>query len=377
VQIDEPVLVFDLRPAVKNAFKPAYEAIGSVGAAGPQVTLATYFGDIVHNIDVLPAFANIHALHVDLVRHPEQLEPVIKQLAPKQVLSMGVVDGRNVWKNNFQRSIEQLQKGIQALGQDRVVVATSSSLLHVPHTLASEKKLPAEVYQWFSFAVEKCYEVAVIAKAVTEGPASVKTELEANAVAMKSRAESQRTNDPKVKERQSQVTPTMHNRKSGFDNRFSQQKKHLSLPNFPTTTIGSFPQVRFVSSRCRRRYRYADHTSLQQTQEIRIQRNKFTKGEITEAQYEEFIRSEIDNCVQIQDELGLDVYVHGEPERNDMVQYFGERLEGYVFTTVCLRPRLDVEPSTNYSFSTPGFSLTDLAVSALPSSSVTSLVPLR
>ncbi|RJE26869.1 5-methyltetrahydropteroyltriglutamate-homocysteine methyltransferase [Aspergillus sclerotialis] len=311
VQIDEPVLVFDLRAAVKNAFKPAYEAIGSLGAAGPQITIATYFGDIVHNLDVLPAFANLHALHIDLVRHPEQLDAVIKQLGPKQVLSAGVVDGRNVWKNNFQNSIELLQRAVQALGQDRVVVATSSSLLHVPHTLASEKKLPQEVYQWFSFAVEKCNEVAVLAKALTAGPAAVKPELDANAAAMKSRAESQRTNDPKVKERQSKVTAEMHNRKTGFDNRYAQQKKHLSLPNFPTTTIGSFPQ----------------------TQEIRIQRNKFTKGEITEAQYEEFIRSEIDKCVQIQDELGLDVYVHGEPERNDMVQYFGERLEGYVFTT--------------------------------------------
>lgn len=243
VQIDEPVLVFDLRPEVKKAFKPAYEAIGALGAAGPQITIATYFGDIVHNLDVLPAFANLHALHVDLVRHPEQLQAVIKQLAPKQVLSMGVVDGRNVWKNNFQKTIELVQGAIQTIGQDRVVVATSSSLLHVPHTLASEKKLPAEVYQWFSFAVEKCHEVAVLAKAVTEGPASVQSELAANAAAMKSRAESQRTNDPKVKERQSQVTPNMHNRKSGFDTRYSQQKKHLSLPNFPTTTIGSFPQV--------------------------------------------------------------------------------------------------------------------------------------
>lgn len=249
VQIDEPVLVFDLRPEVKKAFKPAYEAIGSLGAAAPQVTIATYFGDIIHNLDVLPAVANLHALHVDLVRHPEQLDAVIKQLGPKQVLSAGVVDGRNVWKNNFQNSIELVQRAIQALGQERVVVATSSSLLHVPHTLASEKKLPQEVYQWFSFAVEKCHEVAVLAKAVTAGPAAVKPELDANAVAMKSRAESQRTNDPKVKERQSKVTSEMHSRKTGFDNRYSQQKKHLSLPTFPTTTIGSFPQVSWSSLR--------------------------------------------------------------------------------------------------------------------------------
>ncbi|KAL1882676.1 hypothetical protein VTK73DRAFT_1588 [Phialemonium thermophilum] len=311
VQVDEPILVTDLKPAVKEAFKPAYEAIGALGDAAPRITIATYFGDIVHNLEVLPAFANLYGLHVDLVRNPEQLETIIKQLGPKQVLSAGVVDGRNVWKNNFQKSIELLQAAIQTLGQERVVVATSSSLLHVPHTLASEKKLPEEVYQWFSFAVEKTHEVVVLAKAVTEGAASVRAELDANAAAMKSRAESTRTNDPKVKERQSQVTPEMHNRKSPFDVRYAQQKKHLSLPLFPTTTIGSFPQ----------------------TQEIRIQRNKFTKGDITEEQYDEFIRKEIDKCIEIQDELGLDVYVHGEPERNDMVQYFGERLEGYVFTT--------------------------------------------
>ncbi|KAH6850078.1 cobalamin-independent synthase [Chaetomium sp. MPI-CAGE-AT-0009] len=310
VQIDEPVLVFDLRPEVKAAFKPAYEAILAQGSAVPSVVVATYFGDIVHNFDVLPAFANAQGLHVDLVRNPEQLEPVLKQLGPNQILSAGVVDGRNIWKNDFKKSLALLETAIKALGPERVIVATSSSLLHTPHTLASEKKLPADVYEWFSFASEKVKEVAILAKAVTDAGA-VSAELEANAAAMKARAESSRTNDPKVKERQSQVTEAMHNRKTEFDNRYAQQKKHLSLPLFPTTTIGSFPQ----------------------TSEIRVQRNKFTKGEINEQQYDDFIKKEIDYAIQIQDELGLDVYVHGEPERNDMVQYFGERLNGYVFTT--------------------------------------------
>ncbi|KAK0645951.1 cobalamin-independent synthase [Cercophora newfieldiana] len=310
VQIDEPVLVFDLAPEIKAAFKPAYEAISGLGDAAPSVTVATYFGDIVHNFDILPAFAGVKGIHVDLVRNPEQLEPVLKQLGPTQVLSAGVVDGRNIWKNNFAKSIELLQTAIKAVGPERVIVATSSSLLHTPHTLASEKKLPAEVYEWFSFASEKVKEVAILAKAVVD-PESVKAELEANAATVKARSESARTNDPKVKERQASVTPEMHNRKSPFDARYAQQKTHLKLPLFPTTTIGSFPQ----------------------TQEIRIQRNKFTKGEITAEQYDEFIKKEIDLAVSIQDELDLDVYVHGEPERNDMVQYFGERLTGYVFTT--------------------------------------------
>ncbi|EEA24353.1 methionine-synthesizing 5- methyltetrahydropteroyltriglutamate--homocysteine methyltransferase [Talaromyces marneffei ATCC 18224] len=308
VQIDEPILVFDLKPEIKAAFKPAYEALG---AAGPELTVATYFGDIVHNIDAVSAFSGLHALHVDLVRNPEQLETVIKALGPKQTLSLGVVDGRNIWKNDFSKSLKIIDAAASALGKDRIIIATSSSLLHVPHTLASEKKLPEEVYQWFSFAVEKVKEVAILAKATTEGPASVQAELEANAAAQKSRAESKRTNNPEVKDRLAKITPDMYSRKSGFDTRYAQQKTHLSLPLFPTTTIGSFPQ----------------------TQEIRVQRNKFTKGEITEEQYDAFIRKEIDYAVQVQDELGLDVYVHGEPERNDMVQYFGERMEGYVFTT--------------------------------------------
>ena len=311
VQIDEPVLVFDLAPKSKAAFKPAYEKLGGLGDKAPRLTLATYFGDIVHNIDVLASLQNLHAIHIDLVRHPEQLDTIISALGPNQTLSAGVVDGRNIWKTNFKAAIEKVEQAIQKLGKDRVVVATSSSLLHVPHTLASEKTLDPEVREWFSFAVEKTSEVAVIAKAVTEGPAAVREELEANAKAIQSRASSKRTNDPKVSERQAAVTEQLHNRKSAFPVRHAEQGKSINLPLFPTTTIGSFPQ----------------------TKEIRIQRNKFTKGEITPEQYEAFIEKEIQEVIKIQEELDLDVFVHGEPERNDMVQYFGERLTGYVFTT--------------------------------------------
>lgn len=311
VQIDEPVLVFDLPPKSKAAFKPAYEKLGALGDKAPRLTLATYFGDIVHNIDVLASLQNLHAIHIDLVRHPEQLDTVISALGPNQTLSAGVVDGRNIWKTNFKAAIEKVEQAIQKLGKDRVVVATSSSLLHVPHTLASEKTLDPEVREWFSFAVEKTSEVALIAKAVTEGPAAVREQLEANAKSIQSRASSKHTNDPKVSERQAAVTEQLHNRKSAFPVRHAEQGKSINLPLFPTTTIGSFPQ----------------------TKEIRIQRNKFTKGEITPEQYEAFIEKEIQEVVKIQEELDLDVFVHGEPERNDMVQYFGERLNGYVFTT--------------------------------------------
>lgn len=311
VQIDEPILVFDLPSKIKQAFKPAYEKLSGSNSNIPKIVLATYFGDIVHNFDVLPAVNSLHALHIDLVRSPEQLESVIGQLGSQQTLSLGVVDGRNIWKTNFKKAIEIVEFAIQKLGKDRVIVATSSSLLHTPHTLASEKKLPEEVKDWFSFAVEKAKEVTIIAKAVTEGPASVRAELEANAQSMQSRASSKRTNNEAVKDRQSKVTEALHKRQSEFPERYAQQKTHLKLPIFPTTTIGSFPQ----------------------TKEIRVQRNKFTKNEITAEEYEKFIEKEIDDVIKIQDELDLDVYVHGEPERNDMVQYFGERLDGYVFTT--------------------------------------------
>lgn len=329
VQLDEPVLVLDLPAKIKHAFSPAYAKFASLGDSIPKITSATYFGDIVHNIDVLPFLSGVSSIHVDLVRNPEQLDTVIGALAPGQTLSAGVVDGRNIWKTNFQNAIAIVEKAVGALGAASVVVSTSSSLLHTPHTLASEKKLPTEVADWFSFACEKASEVAIIAKAVTEGPTSVKAELEANAASMRSRATSARTNDPAVKDRQSKITPAQYERQSPFATRNSLQQSHLNLPLFPTTTIGSFPQ----------------------TKEIRVARQKFTKGDLSAEEYEAFINKEIDLVIKEQEALGLDVLVHGEPERNDMVQYFGERLTGYVFTNFgwvqsygsrCVRPPIIV-----------------------------------
>lgn len=309
VQIDEPVLVLDLPAKTKAAFKPTYEKLASLGAKIPQLAFTTYFGDIVHNLEAVPK--EVYAVHVDLVRNPEQLQTVIGALGPKTILSAGVVDGRNIWKTNFKRAIETVEAATQKLGADRVIVATSSSLLHTPHTLASEKKLDPEIADWFSFASEKAVELSVIAKAVTDGPASVREQLEANAKSIQARATSSRTNDPAVKDRQAKIAAADYNRKSEFTERIAVQQKKLSLPLFPTTTIGSFPQ----------------------TKEIRLQRSKFNKGEISAAEYEKFIEKEIEDNVKIQEELGLDVFVHGEPERNDMVQFFGEQLKGYTFTT--------------------------------------------
>ena len=309
VQIDEPVLVFDLPAKSKAVFKPTYEKLAAFGDKIPKLVLTTYFGDIVHNLASLPQ--DIYAIHVDLVRNPEQLEAVIGALGSKTILSAGLVDGRNIWKTNMKKAIETAETAIQELGKDRVMVATSSSLLHTPHTLTSEKKLDPEVINWFSFACEKAVEIATIAKAVTDGPASVREALEANTKSMQARATSTRTNNPAVKVRQAAVTEADYKRKSEFPIRMEQQQKKLNLPLFPTTTIGSFPQ----------------------TKEIRVQRNKFNKGEINVTDYDKFIEKEIDMNVKIQEELDIDVFVHGEPERNDMVQFFGERLDGYAFTT--------------------------------------------
>ena len=312
VQIDEPILVLDLPDKrTKEAFKKTYERFAALGSKAPKLVVATYFGDIVHNLDVLPSLANVSAIHIDLVRAPEQLDAVLKTIAPTQTISLGLVDGRNIWKTNFANAIKTIKKAIDTVGADRVIISTSSSLLHTPHTLASEKKLPAEVVEWFSFAAEKAKEVSILAKAVNSGSESVKAELEANAKSMESRKNSSHTNDPSVKERQSTITPVMYERKSPFPERIALQQKRLGLPIFPTTSIGSYPQ----------------------TKEIRAARAKFTKGEYTAEQYEKFICKEIEHIVREQEAIGLDVLVHGEPERNDMVQYFGERLTGYVFTT--------------------------------------------
>lgn len=312
VQIDEPILVLDLPdPRTKKAFETVYARFAALGSKAPKLVVATYFGDIVHNLDVLPSLAKVAAIHIDLVRAPKQLDEVLKSIASTQTISLGLVDGRNIWKTNLKNAIQIAEKAISVVGAERVIISTSSSLLHTPHTLASEKKLPEEVVEWFSFAAEKAREVAILAKALSSGTDSVQAELDANAKAMDARKNSTRTNDPAVKERQSKITPDMYERKSIFTERISKQQKHLGLPLFPTTTIGSFPQ----------------------TKEIRLARQKLTKGEINTTEYEEFIKKEIELVVREQEAIGLDVLVHGEPERNDMVQYFGERLTGYVFTT--------------------------------------------
>ncbi|KAH9045534.1 cobalamin-independent methionine synthase [Lactarius pseudohatsudake] len=308
VQLDEPVLVLDKAAGYEKEYTSAYSELSAVA---PKILLTTYFGRLDSNLNFV-AKLPIAGLHIDLDRAPGQLDEVIVAVKPTNiVLSLGLVSGRNIWKTDFQAALKLGQKAVDALGQDRVIVATSSSLLHIPVTLDSEKKLTPQQKDWLSFALEKAQEVSVLAKALSGSQeANVSYALKANEESISRRREFERTSDDAVRKRVAAITPEMHERKSPFAVRKEVQKKHIELPKFPTTTIGSFPQ----------------------TKEIRNARAKYTKGEITEEQYEDFLKKEIESVVRFQETVGLDLLVHGEPERNDMVQYFGEQLNGFVFT---------------------------------------------
>ncbi|KAJ6628735.1 cobalamin-independent synthase [Mycena sp. CBHHK59/15] len=308
VQIDEPILVLDSAAALEKQYTTAYEALSPIA---PKIMLTTYFSRLDSNLNYV-AKLPVAGLHIDLDRAPGQLDEVLAAIKPtNMVLSLGLVSGRNIWKTDFAAAIKLGQKAVDTLGAERVIVATSSSLLHTPVTLASEKKLTAEQKDWFSFALEKSAEVATIAAALS-GSQDVKVTvaLEENKVSIEKRRKFESTSDDTVRKRVAAITPEQLERKSPFAVRKEVQAKHLNLPKFPTTTIGSFPQ----------------------TKEIRQARAKLGKGEITQEQYDEFIKKEIETVVRFQEKIGLDLLVHGEPERNDMVQYFGEQLTGFVFT---------------------------------------------
>ncbi|KAJ3515451.1 hypothetical protein NLJ89_g1748 [Agrocybe chaxingu] len=308
VQVDEPILVLDKAATLESQYASTYAALSKVA---PKILLTTYFARLDSNLAYV-AKLPVAGLHIDLDRAPAQLDEVLAAIKPTSiVLSLGLVSGRNIWKTDFAAAIKTGQKAIDALGQDRVIVATSSSLLHTPVTLASENKLTPEQKDWFSFALEKAAEVATIA-AVLSGSqdAAVAAALEENKVSIAKRREFESTSDDTVRKRVAAITLDQLERKSPFTTRKEIQAKHLNLPKFPTTTIGSFPQ----------------------TKEIRQARAKLGKGELTQEQYEDFIKKEIETVVRFQERIGLDLLVHGEPERNDMVQYFGEQLQGFVFT---------------------------------------------
>ncbi|MDX1950113.1 MAG: 5-methyltetrahydropteroyltriglutamate--homocysteine S-methyltransferase, partial [Rickettsiales bacterium] len=234
----------------------------------------------------------------------------LAKLPADKTLSIGVVDGRNIWKNNFSKSTILIDKAIATLGKDRVVIAPSCSLLHTPVDLANEKKLDTEIKNWLAFATQKLSEIVILTKYANEGTNAVAKEFEENKKANQSRETSTKIHNQEVKKRVESIKDADTRRNSPFDARIAKQQKQFGFPLLPTTTIGSFPQ----------------------TEDVRQARAKFKKGELTEAQYEKFLEEKTIACVKYQDEIGIDVPVHGEFERNDMVEYFGEQLNGFTFT---------------------------------------------
>jgi 5-methyltetrahydropteroyltriglutamate--homocysteine methyltransferase len=310
VQIDEPILCMDRAEKYASEFKSTYESF-SKAAPNVKILLTTYFGRLGSNLEFVKDLP-VAGLHIDLDRAPEQIDTVVPHFANKStVLSLGLISGRNIWKTDLNAALSTAQKAIKLLGGDekRVIISSSASLLHTPITIKNENKLSAEVIDWFSFATEKCAEVALLTSALKD-PKSASEILSANEKSIKARRDFEKNSDPAVRQRLAAIKESDLKRKSPFAARREQQNKHLNLPVFPTTTIGSFPQ----------------------TKEIRAYRARFNKGEISQQEYEKFLEDEIKFVVQKQEELDLDVLVHGEPERNDMVQYFGELLDGFAFT---------------------------------------------
>lgn len=309
VQFDEPFLALDLSDKAKEAFQYVYAEIRK---AFPhiKIIIANYFDCFGDNLDLALSLP-VNVLHLDLVRCPKQLDDILEsdKLSPRIQLSLGVVDGRNVWKNDFENSLSLINKAIRKIGKDRILIAPSCSLLHSPCDLDFETDLNPEIKQWFAFAKQKLDEIVTL-KQLADGDQNAAKKLEENVLANTNRRTSNLVHNEKVKERVLAITDKYAQRKSEFSNRKETQHKALNLPLFPTTTIGSFPQ----------------------TAEVRAWRAKFKKGELNEQQYETLLKEGIEKTIRWQEEIGIDVLVHGEFERNDMVEYFGEQLDGFVFT---------------------------------------------
>ncbi|MGN6820166.1 MAG: 5-methyltetrahydropteroyltriglutamate--homocysteine S-methyltransferase, partial [Sphingomonas sp.] len=303
VQIDEPVLVLDLSERQRNAITRAY---AKLPRAGVKLMLATYFGGLEDNLD-LAVHLPVAGLHLDLVRAAQQLDAVLAKAPKSLLLSLGVIDGRNVWRADLAALLDRLEP---IAAQRDVVLAPSCSLLHTPVDLALERKIDPEIAQWLAFAVQKVGELAILKRALNDGRGSVAAELAASTAAAAARKASPLVHDEAVGARLSAITPADRERRSPYAAREKTQAETLALPAFPTTTIGSFPQ----------------------TAEVRKARADHNRGTLDAAAYEKFLREETERAVRWQEEAGLDMLVHGEFERNDMVQYFGEQLSGFTFT---------------------------------------------
>jgi len=311
VQFDEPFLTLDLTEKDKKAYEHVYKEIRK---AFPRlkIVLATYFEGLGNNL-ALTTSLPVDVLHIDLVRAEDQLNDVLASLKEDTILSLGLVDGRNIWKNDFEKSLSIINQAVEKRGLAKVWIAPSCSLIHSPVDLdneTNEKNLSAEIKQWLAYAKQKIAEVATLKKLITnESPASTLQKLEENKIAISNRKVSKIIHNPAVKARVSALKEQDAERLSPFSARKIKQQE-LNLPNYATTTIGSFPQ----------------------TAEVRSWRAKLKNGSLTVEEYDNLIAQETEKAVKWQEEIDLDVLVHGEFERNDMVEYFGEQLDGFAFS---------------------------------------------
>lgn len=305
VQIDEPALVLDLPRHWLDALADIYNELA---AGAPKILLTTYFSGIEHVIPLLASLP-LAGLHVDLVRAAAQIETCLKHWPAERVLSLGLVDGRNVWRCDLAAAIALADQARQKYAE-RLWIAPSCSLQHCPVDLDLETALDPELKSWLAFAKQKLTETVVIAKALSEGMQSIEAPIEAARRAAQSQRVSSRIHDPAVQARLAALSSSHEQRRSPYAKRRNAQQARFKLPLLPTTTIGSFPQ----------------------TSQIRKLRATLKAGKISASEYTRHIRAEIQIAVRKQEELGLDVLVHGEAERNDMVEYFGEQLNGFAFT---------------------------------------------
>ena len=314
IQLDEPFLALNLTDKERNTFTEVYNKI-NIRFPKIKIILANYFDCFGENLATALALP-VDTFHLDLVRCPLQLDDILEsgKLASNVNLSLGVVDGRNIWKNDFKKSLELIKKATDALGENRIMVAPSCSLIHSPCDLdleTNDQTLTPEIKQWLAFAKQKINEI-VLLKQFASNEVDVKNSIdyERNVIANDNRKTSKLIHNNEVKARVAGITAADDKRKSTFATRRKSQIEALNLPLFPTTTIGSFPQ----------------------TAEVRSWRAKFKKGELTQEQYNDLIEQETEATIRFQEETGIDVLVHGEFERNDMVEYFGEQLDGFTFT---------------------------------------------
>ncbi len=305
VQMDEPILGLDLPGDWALAFERAYHQLH---AAGPKLLLATYFSPLEDRLS-LACKLPVAGLHVDAVRCPQELQSSLTWLAPHKVLSVGIVDGRNIWRTDLDLALHTLRE-LQQRRTAELWLAPSCSLLHVPLSLAADTAIDPEVRPWLAGALEKLHELQILQRALESGDQGVATALLASRTALAARAASLRVHRPEVDERLRTLPSGADQRAQRFATRQGLQRDKLQLPTFPTTTIGSFPQ----------------------TPEIRAARAAFKRGSLSEAAYRQAMQQEIEHAVRQQEEIGLDVLVHGEAERNDMVEYFGEQLDGFTFS---------------------------------------------